>query len=132
MEQNDCGEITRFALVQLEHLISSLRLDHQIVAFELDHARAHGLLRGATEDGAGGYVKLAAVTGTRDRRAVELAFRERAPSVSALVVEGVDTSERAHDAHVRPGDVEDAQLVISDILCITDSYQHNLTCHQSD
>ncbi|MGH9969142.1 MAG: hypothetical protein ACREBG_15265 [Pyrinomonadaceae bacterium] len=105
----------------------SSQLDKQILPLDLHQPGTHGPLGWSAEDGAGSHVELAAVAGASDRRAIQLALRERARPVGTCVIEGMQMSARIRNVHLGSLDIEDAHLTRDDILRITNSYQHDLT-----
>jgi hypothetical protein len=106
---------------------SYLRLDEQIFSLDLHEPGTHGPLSRTTKYGARDHVELAAVARARHSRAIQLALRERAPHMGARVIEGMQMSECPCDAHLGSRDIEDAHLVLYDILCITNFYHHDFT-----
>jgi len=106
---------------------SYLRLDEQIFSLDLHEPGTHGPLSWTTKDGARDHVELAAVARARNGRAIQLALRERAPHMCARVIEGMQISECSCNAHLGSRDIEDAHLVRSDILCVTNFYHHDFT-----
>jgi hypothetical protein len=111
----------------LRHDLSCLRLDEQIFTLDLHEPRTHGPLRWTMKDGARGHIELAAVAWARHSGAVKLALRERAPHVSARVIEGIQMFECPCNVHLGSRDIEDAHLVLGHILCVTHSYEHDFT-----
>jgi hypothetical protein len=63
----------------------------------------------------------------RHSRAINLALRERTPHMGARVIEGIQMSECTCDVHLGSRDIKDAHLVRDNILCVTNSYQHDFT-----
>src|SRR5262245_13674775 len=121
--------------IQKVHLIvpigfqdfSYLRLDEQIFSLGLYEPGTHGPLSRTTNDGARDHIELAAVARARHSHTIQLALRERAPHMGARVIEGMQLSECPCDAHLGSRDIEDAHLVRNDILCVTNTYHHDLT-----
>src|SRR4029077_9707227 len=103
---------------------SHLTLDNQIPALDLHGPRTHRLLSRSADDGTGSHVELAAVAGARYRGAIQLAFRQGAPSVRTRVIEGIKSSPSICNVHLRSTEIENMHRPGDDILRTTNSHGH--------
>ena len=102
-----------------------LLLDQEILALDLYESRTHWPLRWTAQDRAGGHVELTAVTRARHRSPIQLALRERAPHMGALVIECVEVSAYACNAHFGSFNIENLHLSREYSSCVSNAYQHD-------
>jgi hypothetical protein len=92
----------------------------------LHNSGSNGLVRWAAKYRARSYIKLAAVAWACHRRTIKLALRERTPHMSAFVIKGMQLSLSISNTHLCARDIKDAHLILSNILCASYSYKHDL------
>jgi len=105
-------------------------LDEEILALDLHESRTHWLLRWTAQDRAGGHVELTTVAGARHCGSIQLALCERAPHVGALVIECMEVSVHACNAHFGSFNIENLHLSREYSSCVSNSHQHdNISYH---
>jgi hypothetical protein len=113
------------ARIRLPSKAFSSRLDQEILALHLDQPRTHSPLGWSPKNLAGRHVELTPVARARHGGTVQLARRERAPSVGTCVIEGMKLSVNIRNVHLGAGKIKHAHLSRSDIFCVSNWYQHN-------
>jgi hypothetical protein len=84
---------------------------------------------GSANDGAGSHIELAAMTGARYGRALQLTCAERTPSMRTRVIEGIKMSSRGRHANLGSVNIEDVQLTCCNLLRATYFYLHGFTSY---